>query len=358
MDSGCTQHITTDLSNCESLHDIDTIKVHLANDNVVEAKKEGVVRMVMEPRKGGIQTQLLLNKVLYVPDAGVNMISCTQLDKSDISTIIEGGECVLVDRKANRCELGYAKRRQSDHLFVLQGTVSRQSRTSMCSVIGNVGYKQSGEELWHRRLGHISKSRARQLAAGIVEGIDMNAVAEQIDCNTCVETKQSKSPASGSLSKGQLNHTIHSDMIGPISPSTIGGARYILCFIVETSRYAKVFIIKERSQLRQCFKQFLAWIERVTTTSIKRLHSDGAKEYVQLGSYLKELGITQTFSTPYTPQSNGLAERYNRTLLDKIRSMIHDAGLSMKFWGETALHAAYLTNVTGGKGNPHGNDTI
>ena len=92
MDSGCTQHITKDLSNCESLHDIDPIKVHLANDNIVEAKKEGVVRMVMEPRKGGIQTQLLLNKVLYVPDAGVNMISCTQLDKSDISTIIEGSE--------------------------------------------------------------------------------------------------------------------------------------------------------------------------------------------------------------------------------------------------------------------------
>ena len=31
--------------------------------------------------------------------------------------------------------------------------------------------------------------------------------------------------------------------------------------------------------------------------------------------------------------------------------MIHDAGLGMKFWGEAALHAAYLTNVTGGKAN-------
>ena len=31
--------------------------------------------------------------------------------------------------------------------------------------------------------------------------------------------------------------------------------------------------------------------------------------------------------------------------------MLQYAGLEMKFWGEAALHVAYLTNVTGGKAN-------
>ena len=179
----------------------------------------------------------------------------------------------------------------------------------------------------------------------------MNASPQKIDCGTCIESKQMKSAATGKLSKGGVNHIIHSDIIGPIDPCSLGGARYILCFIVEASRYSKVFVIKSRSQLSQCFKEFKAWLERVTGTQIERFHSDNAKEYVALGKYLKKEGITQTFSTPYTPQSNGIAERFNRTLLDKVRAMLRDAGLDMSFWGEAALHASYLSNVTGGRAN-------
>ena len=168
----------------------------------------------------------------------------------------------------------------------------------------------------------------------------MTETSQCIDCNTCVETKQTKTAATGTLAKGGVKHVVHSDIIGPIDPQTIGGARYILCFIVESSRYAKVFVIKRRSQLGQCFSEFEAWIERATGTPIERLHSDNAKEYVKLGVYLKQKGITKTFSTPYTPQSNGLAERFNRTFLDKTRAMMCKAGLGMEFWGEAALHAA------------------
>ena len=42
---------------------------------------------------------------------------------------------------------------------------------------------------------------------------------------------------------------------------------------------------------------------------------------------------------PYSPQQNGMAERWNRTLLDKARAMLHTAGLSLGFW-EFAVHTA------------------
>ena len=136
------------------------------------------------------------------------------------------------------------------------------------------------------------KDRVRKLATGIAKGVDMTETSQCIDCNTCVETKQTKTAATGTLAKGGVKHVVHSDIIGPIDPQTIGGARYILCFIVEPRRYAKVFIIKRRSQLGQCFSEFEAWIERATGTPIERLHSDNAKEYVKLGVYLKQKGIT------------------------------------------------------------------
>ena len=47
---------------------------------------------------------------------------------------------------------------------------------------------------------------------------------------------------------------------------------------------------------------------------------------------------------PYTPQQNGLAERMNRTLLERVRCMMLEAGLPKKFWGEAVNTAAYLVN--------------
>jgi len=46
----------------------------------------------------------------------------------------------------------------------------------------------------------------------------------------------------------------------------------------------------------------------------------------------------------YTPQQNGLAERMNMTLLERVRCMLLGAGLSKSFLGEAVSTAAYLIN--------------
>ena len=51
-------------------------------------------------------------------------------------------------------------------------------------------------------------------------------------------------------------------------------------------------------------------------------------------------------TTPDTPQHNGVAERMNRTLLDKVRSMLHDASLPESYWYDALEHATLLHNVT------------
>lgn len=48
----------------------------------------------------------------------------------------------------------------------------------------------------------------------------------------------------------------------------------------------------------------------------------------------------------YSLESNGVAERYNRTLLLKFRAVSLESGLSPKFWGDTASYASYVTIVT------------
>ena len=52
------------------------------------------------------------------------------------------------------------------------------------------------------------------------------------------------------------------------------------------------------------------------------------------------------FTTSYTPEQNGVAERLNRTLTTKIRAMLTEAGLPQWLWGEAAYTACYLHNRT------------
>ena len=50
-----------------------------------------------------------------------------------------------------------------------------------------------------------------------------------------------------------------------------------------------------------------------------------------MDAFLKEKGIQHEMTTPDTPQHNGVAERTNRTLLDRVRSMLSDQ-ISPKFF--------------------------
>ena len=71
---------------------------------------------------------------------------------------------------------------------------------------------------------------------------------------------------------------------------------------------------------------------------------DNGGEYVSgtFAQWCQDRGIGQQFSSPYSPQQNGRAERLNRTLLEKVRAMLLDSGMSEGFWVEAFKTANYL----------------
>jgi hypothetical protein len=46
------------------------------------------------------------------------------------------------------------------------------------------------------------------------------------------------------------------------------------------------------------------------------------------------------------PQQNGVAERWNRTIISKARCMLSNLGLDRRFWAEGASTACYLINCS------------
>ena len=71
--------------------------------------------------------------------------------------------------------------------------------------------------------------------------------------------------------------------------------------------------------------------------------SDRGGEYTSdsFTAHLKFYGIVHQKMVAHSPQQNGQAERWNRTIMEKATAMLHHAGLSHGFWQlavDTTVH--------------------
>jgi hypothetical protein len=90
----------------------------------------------------------------------------------------------------------------------------------------------------------------------------------------------------------------------------------------------------------------LRWAQNEFGLRIKKIRSDNGTEFKnsQIEGFLEEEGIKHGFSSPYTPQQNGVVERKNRTLLDMARTMLDEYKTLDRFWAETINTACYSIN--------------
>ena len=61
---------------------------------------------------------------------------------------------------------------------------------------------------------------------------------------------------------------------------------------------------------------------------------------------LDKSGIRHQTTVPYSPQQNGVAERMNRSIIEKARGMLLHARLPKKFWAVTVANAVYVLNCS------------
>ncbi|GJU97516.1 retrovirus-related pol polyprotein from transposon TNT 1-94 [Tanacetum coccineum] len=138
---------------------------------------------------------------------------------------------------------------------------------------------------------------------------------------------------------------VHSDVWqAPIL--SLGGAKYFVSFIDDYSRRCWVYPIKKKSNVFEVFKVCKARVELDSRRKIKCLRTDNGGEYTgdEFDTYCRQEGIKRQFTTAYTPQLNGVAERMNKTLLERARAMLATASLGKSFWVEAVNTVCYVIN--------------
>ena len=127
-----------------------------------------------------------------------------------------------------------------------------------------------------------------------------------------------------------------------------------MTFIDDYSKWAVLYTMKEKSECSSWFMKYQAMMERETGRKIKILRSDRGGEYVSstLKQHFDRNGMQHQFSAPYTPQQNGVAERYNRTVMELVRAMLHHKSMDKKYWAEALSTACYIRNRVTSRGIP------
>ncbi|KAE8705011.1 Cytochrome P450 84A1 [Hibiscus syriacus] len=223
------------------------------------------------------------------------------------------------------------------------GTLYITSNLENIIAVANADGKSN---LWHQRLGHMSEKGMKTLLSKgklpDLKNVDVGL------CEDCIFGKQKKVSFAkiGKTPKAEMLELVHTDVWGPSPVPSLAGSLYYVTFIDDSTRKVWVYFLNKKSEVFDTFRKWKAMVENETGMKVKRLRSDNGGEYRnrRFRDFCANNGIKMETTVPMTPQQNGVAERMNRTLNERARSMRIHAGLPKFLWAEAINTASYLIN--------------
>ncbi len=214
------------------------------------------------------------------------------------------------------------------------------------------GKKDHTFNLWHRRLAHASPVVVRKFLQKYYPQVPLPSNDSNMFCDICAQTKMTQKAFDKvrTLPEGP-GEIISADLIGPVSPVTSPtGYKFALTIIDEFTKFARIFLLKRKAEAVKYLRFFLEQTrtQHKEKSKLKIFRSDNGKEFVNASvqTLLLEFAVEHQVSEPYTSQHNASIERFNRTIEQKTRSLLLDAGFPASFWGIAMGAAEYIYNRT------------
>jgi len=333
LDSGATHHMMKSKSVFKSMQQGPKGgKVRVGDGGGVSIEGKGDV--VVQPA----EVPLVLRDALFVPGMRHNLVSVAGLTDEGSTVTFRRDSCTVETSEG----VEYRGCREGNLYFLNPPEAA-------------VSELDEGQ-LWHRRLGHLGYRGLEKLQA-CAKGIRVPAArfrqlsTESSLCGVCETAKQTRQPRveRTSLRATVPCHRLHTDLVGPLEVQSLGGKSYFQLTTDEATGYSVLKTLRTKDESPESLFSAIDDFERVSGgKKVKNVRSDRGKEFVNQTTE-EEFGKRKIYHEPtpaYSPESNGVAERSNRTVLDKARSLLQDAGLPKSFWGEAVVHATLLKNIS------------
>lgn len=320
LDSGCTDHLVS-LNLKKYMCDVKDVQqpvnIKVANGEELQATQTGTLKL----HKDG---KIVKFEALLVPNLTLNLLSVAKIVQSGKKVIFHKDVAEIVDENSLSIMCGMGGK-----LYIAEFTLCKAENCTLAET----------EDLWHRRLGHLNRQGLKL----------MGLPSSKKVCDSCRQGKAERQPfptvdAPRSRRMGELLHT---DVGGPVNPPTMNGEKYYQTIIDDFSHFVVVYLLHSKAEAAENLKSYINELNsRLGTNSVCRVRCDNGGEFSSrdIKSFCSNKGIRLEYTAAYSPQSNGVSERMNKTLLNKVRSMFVDTNLPKTLWGEAIRTAAYQIN--------------
>lgn len=330
VDSGATNHMCADRNLFTTMRNENLGKVSTAGSELIEAKGTGEVDLELIVNNRTVK--VTLHNVLWIPKLTGNIVSVKCLTDRGFYVAFTKQKCTLKDGKESMVIAW-----QRHGLYQIPVVTKCKKVTGMDDDIRCV-------HEWHKVLAHRNLSDIRKMRNF---GLKIKDCKCDNDCEACVKGKMARKsfPKKATPTKEILD-CVASDICGPMQVETFGKKRYFITFIDIHTKYTEVQLMREKSEAPRLIIEYIEKMKTQLGKKPKIFRSDRGTEYMSrnLQEYFKKEGIKFQCTVGYAPEQNGVAERMNRTLVEAVRSMLSDSGMSKSYWGEAVSAACHTFN--------------
>ena len=355
LDSGTSSHLFKDRNVFWTYNITQARAMRTANHGVLQTEASGdcLVRFTLK----GVTTTVKLRDCLHAPSACINLLSVGRMTAagSQVGCVFDDGKFQIVKKKSDGSRVGiYEGVQTNNKLYFVDLEFVLPPRPAETVLFTKVVETM---DLWHHRMGHIGEAATKDLLRS-VKGVTFPPGDKLSKCEPCIIGKHARSPHPSSLThkSTQLLELVHCDLCGPFPVLTPHGKQYLIAFLEDSANLLKVYCLACKDQAAESFQLMRANWERKTGKKILRFRIDGGGELAsnEFVKVLETAGIERDVVPRYEHWKNGKMERVFRTLQGRMLAMLTAAQLPLTYWGEAALTAAFLFNLTTSSTLPHG----
>ena len=339
LDSGCSDHITHDISDFHEYQRLPTTRTICLADGNTHISYVGIGTVNATTRVKGIERHIILRDVIHSPDLRGRFISIRKIGEKGISTTFIYDKATL-----SRDGIDIAEGQIVGQQYWL---TLRASKPSVCAA-----QTETPIEVLHAQLGHLSWSTLQRLKNQV------GPISKKVlsTCEGCLLGKSTRRTFREShMHKTKPFALLHMDLAGPMRTRSIQGSFYYYILVDNYTRFKWVLFIQTKDQALEKFKTFLTFIVTQFNTTVQAVRSNRGGETLstEFIKFLEGKGINHQLTAPHTPQQNGVAERANCTVAEAARAMLQGASMTNGFWECAVSTAVHVRNRAPSRANDY-----